>query len=72
VPRMNEKGGDRKILVAVSLAGSQLACGGHRKNWLRLVLRAARLSRNAPGSHAPYRATRDGRNKGKASINQRL
>jgi hypothetical protein len=33
VPRVNEKGGNRKILVAVSLAGSQFACCGHR-DWL--------------------------------------
>src|SRR5262249_4626844 len=30
VPRVNEKGGDRKVLVAVSLAGSQFARCGHR------------------------------------------
>ena len=31
VARMNNPGGDRKVLVAVSLAGSQFARGGHQE-----------------------------------------
>ena len=61
VTRMNDPGRDRKILVAVCLAGSQFARGGHQELatlvWAREVLHPL-SSTHADRPQIPYRGIR--------------